>query len=113
MKRTIIFLAIAALVLSVFFFSMAFIKAADENEGAVENPFDATTAEDVNDFNGSAGTAVQKETILDFEEVSLYGDLQKPHGTFIPGDRDLKFESLIAMRNDFEPEMKKSADKLK
>jgi hypothetical protein len=54
----------------------------------------------------------KKKTVIDFNDVTLEGDLTKPEGSYILNRRKAKFGSLIKLRENFEPELQKSVDNL-
>jgi len=55
----------------------------------------------------------KKKTVIDFDEVLLEGELKKPAGQYITERREMKFDTLIKGRTNFEKEMLKSVDVLK
>jgi hypothetical protein len=55
---------------------------------------------------------VKKKTVIDFNEVTLEGDLTKPEGSYLLNRKRTKFGNLINLRNDFLPELQKSVDNL-
>jgi hypothetical protein len=57
-------------------------------------------------------TVFKKKTVIDFNDVTLEGDLTKPEGSYILNRRKAKFGSLIKLRENFEPELQKSVDNL-
>jgi hypothetical protein len=57
-------------------------------------------------------TVYKKKTVIDFNDVTLEGDLTKPEGSYILNRRATKFGSLIKLRADFNPELQKSVDNL-
>ncbi|AKU90567.1 hypothetical protein [Vulgatibacter incomptus] len=75
---------------------------------------------------GSAGTAfaqdrvIQEEdrvvykqkTVVDFNDVTLEGQLAKPESTYMMNRRGSNFDSLIKLRQNFVPELQKSVDNL-
>lgn len=75
---------------------------------------------------GLAGTAQAQETVIqeedrvvykqrtvvDFNDVTLEGELTKPEGTYGMARKRTSFSSLIQMRENFLPELQKSVDNL-
>jgi len=57
-------------------------------------------------------TVYQKKTVIDFNDVTLEGELTKPEGSYLLNRKKTKFGSLIRLRNDFMPELQKSVDNL-
>lgn len=55
----------------------------------------------------------KKKTEIDFEDVSVEGELKKPHGQFMVEKRQAAFNPLIKMRTDFNPEMYDSVNEVK
>ncbi len=63
---------------------------------------------------GGGGGDVQykKETVYDFEDDLVEGNLVKPDGALVGGELHGKRSSLIKIRADFIPEMLKSVEDL-
>jgi hypothetical protein len=57
-------------------------------------------------------TVYQKKTVIDFDDVTVEGELTKPEGSYVLNRRRTTFKSLIRLRDDFVPELQKSADNL-
>lgn len=57
-------------------------------------------------------TVFKKKTVIDFNDVTLEGDLTKPEGSYILNRKKTKFGSLIKLRDNFVPELQKSVDNL-
>ncbi len=57
-------------------------------------------------------TVYKKKTVIDFNDVTLEGELTKPEGSYLLNRKKTKFGSLIKLRNDFLPELQKSVDNL-
>ncbi len=57
-------------------------------------------------------TVFKKKTVIDFNDVTLEGELTKPEGSYLINRKRTKFGNLIKLRNDFLPELQKSADNL-
>ncbi|MHB1843822.1 MAG: hypothetical protein ACYCWW_03175 [Deltaproteobacteria bacterium] len=57
-------------------------------------------------------TVYKKKTVIDFNDVTLEGDLTKPEGSYILNRKKTKFGSLIKLRDNFNPELQKSVDNL-
>jgi len=55
----------------------------------------------------------KKETLLDFEDVMLEGQIKKPTGSFLMDRTKARFNSLIKMKENFNKELEKSVDLLK
>lgn len=54
----------------------------------------------------------KKKTVVDFNDVTLEGELTKPEGTYGMARKKANFSSLIKMRENFLPELQKSVDNL-
>jgi len=54
----------------------------------------------------------KKKTVVDFNDVTLEGELTKPEGTYGMARKEASFSSLIQMRQNFLPELQKSVDNL-
>ena len=52
----------------------------------------------------------KKKTVYDFDDDLVEGELQRPDGEFIDTQRRAKHSSLITIRENFIPEMLKSAE---
>ena len=55
---------------------------------------------------------VRKRTVIDFNDVTVEGELTKPEGSYVLERSPTRFDSLIRLRDDFNPELQKSADNL-
>ncbi len=55
---------------------------------------------------------VRKRTVIDFNDVTVEGELTKPEGSYLLNRNKTKFQSLIRLRDNFNPELQKSADNL-
>ncbi len=54
----------------------------------------------------------KKTTVVDFNDVTLEGELTKPEGSYMLNRRRSNFNSLIRLRDNFVPELQKSVDNL-
>lgn len=57
-------------------------------------------------------TVVRKKTVIDFTEVAVEGELTKPEGSYVLHRKKSDFQSLIKVRENFDPELQKSVDNL-
>ena len=57
-------------------------------------------------------TIYKKKTVVDFNDVTLEGDLTKPEGSYLIDKKKARFSSLIKLRSNFLPELQKSVDNL-
>ncbi|HTO99102.1 MAG TPA: hypothetical protein VMK66_18755 [Myxococcales bacterium] len=55
---------------------------------------------------------VRKRTVIDFNDVTVEGELTRPEGSYVLDRTRTHFNSLIRLRDDFNPELQKSADNL-
>ncbi|HWE22677.1 MAG TPA: hypothetical protein VG496_01940 [Myxococcales bacterium] len=55
---------------------------------------------------------VRKHTVVDFGGVTVQGELVKPEGSYVLNRNKTRFEPLIQLRNDFDAELRKSAENL-
>ena len=55
---------------------------------------------------------VRKRTVIDFNDVTVEGELTKPEGSYLLNRNQTRFQSLIKLRDNFNPELQKSADNL-
>lgn len=53
-----------------------------------------------------------KKTTIDFSDVNVEGELQRPDGSYVKNRKRTKFQQLIDMRGNFRPELHRSADAL-
>ena len=53
-----------------------------------------------------------KKTIIDFNDVTLEGELTKPEGAYLLDRKKTKFSSLIKLRDNFLNELQTSVDNL-
>ena len=54
----------------------------------------------------------KKKTVVDFNDVTLEGELTKPEGSYLVDKKKARFSSLIKLRDNFLPELQKSVDNL-
>lgn len=57
-------------------------------------------------------TVVRKKTVIDFQDVTIDGEIKKPEGSYTVGHAKTKFGNLVKLRSDFMPELQKSVDNL-
>ena len=55
-------------------------------------------------------TIVKKRTVIDFSEVAVEGELVKPEGSYSVSKRKTTFRTLIRVRDNFAPELRRSAE---
>ena len=55
---------------------------------------------------------VRKRTVVDFGDVTVEGELLKPEGSYLLHRNKTRFQPLIELRNDFDAELRRSADNL-
>ena len=55
---------------------------------------------------------VRKKTVVDFNDVTVEGELIKPEGSYLLHRNKTHFEPLIHLRDDFNAELQQSADNL-
>jgi len=55
---------------------------------------------------------VRKKTVIDFNDVTVEGELTKSEGSYLQSRSRTRFRSLIRLRDNFNPELQKSADNL-
>jgi len=51
-------------------------------------------------------------TVIDFNDVTVEGELTKPEGSYVLNRNRTRFRSLVRLRDNFNPELQKSADNL-
>ena len=57
-------------------------------------------------------TVFRKKTVIDFTDVAVEGELTKPEGSYVLHRKKSDFQSLIKVRENFDPELQKSVDNL-
>ena len=57
-------------------------------------------------------TVVRKRTVIDFSDVAVEGELIKPEGSYSVAKRKTTFKTLIRVRDNFTPELRKSVENL-
>ena len=57
-------------------------------------------------------TIVRKNTVIDFTDVAVEGELTKPEGSYLIDRNKTRFQSLVKIRDNFVPELQKSVDNL-
>lgn len=57
-------------------------------------------------------TIFRKKTVIDFTDVAVEGELTKPEGSYSVSKKKTRFDSLIKVRTDFNPELRQSVDNL-
>ena len=57
-------------------------------------------------------TVYRKKTVIDFTDVTVEGELTKPEGSYLLNRKKTDFQSLIKVRDNFNPELQKSVDNL-
>ena len=55
---------------------------------------------------------VRKRTVVDFNDVTVEGELVKPEGSYLLHRSKTRFDPLIHLRDDFNAELQQSADNL-
>ncbi len=55
----------------------------------------------------------QKQTEIDFDALELTGQMVKPQGSLIIERSNVRFNPLIELRTDFDPEMARSVNSIK
>jgi len=55
---------------------------------------------------------VRKKTTIDFTDMAVEGALTKPEGSYVLNRKKTDFQSLIRVRDNFNPELQKSVDNL-
>src|SRR5205823_15007804 len=51
-------------------------------------------------------------TVIDFNDVTVEGELARPEGSYVLNRNRTRFRSLVRLRDNFNPELQKSADNL-
>ena len=65
------------------------------------------------DDESSANVRYKKKTEIDFEDVSVDGELKKPHGAYLLDKRQSSFNPLIRLKENFNEEMVNSVNQVR
>ncbi len=52
----------------------------------------------------------KKQTVIDFSDVTIQGELTKPESSYVVNRKRTKFSQLIQIRSNFKPELFNSTD---
>lgn len=63
--------------------------------------------------SGEPEVRYRKRTEIDFEDVSIDGELKKPHGAYLLDKRQSSFNPLIRLKEDFSQEMVDSVNQVR
>jgi len=61
----------------------------------------------------AADVRYKKKTEIDFEDVSVDGELKKPHGAYLLDKRQSSFNPLIRLKENFNQEMVNSVNQIR
>ncbi len=65
------------------------------------------------DEESEADVRYKKKTEIDFEDVSVDGELKKPHGAYLLDKRQSSFNPLIRLKENFNEEMLDSVNQIR
>ncbi|MCP4868952.1 MAG: hypothetical protein GY898_09555 [Proteobacteria bacterium] len=65
------------------------------------------------DEDSDANVRYKKKTEIDFEDVSVDGELKKPHGAYLLDKRQSSFNPLIRLKENFNEEMLNSVNQVR
>ena len=65
------------------------------------------------DGEDTANVRYKKKTEIDFEDVSVDGELKKPHGAYLLDKRQSSFNPLIRLKENFNEEMVNSVNQVR
>ncbi len=57
-----------------------------------------------------AKVVYKKQTVIDFSDVTIQGELTKPESSYVVNRKRTKFSQLIQIRSNFNPELFNSVD---
>ena len=80
--------------------------------GMLAGPVGVAFAQDDTVVDPETGQVFKKKTVYDFEDDVVEGTLVKPEGDYLQSRQRGKQSSLIKIRDNFVPEMLKSAEDL-
>jgi len=63
--------------------------------------------------SGEPEVRYRKKTEIDFEDVSIDGELKKPHGAYLLDKRQSSFNPLIRLKDNFSQEMVDSVNQVR
>jgi hypothetical protein len=63
--------------------------------------------------DSDAQVRYKKKTEIDFEDVSVDGELKKPHGAYLLDKRQSSFNPLIRLKENFNEEMLNSVNQVR
>jgi hypothetical protein len=63
--------------------------------------------------NSDVEVRYKKKTEIDFEDVSVDGELKKPHGAYLLDKRQSSFNPLIRLKENFNEEMVNSVNQIR
>lgn len=72
----------------------------------------AALAQDDTIIRQADRTLYKKKTVIDFDDLSITGELTKPQGSYLLNRKKSRFTSLLKYRGDFIPELFNSTDNL-
>lgn len=78
----------------------------------VASPAVAQEKDEVKIIQEADKTVYRKKTVIDFTDVTVEGELTKPEGSYVLNRKKSDFQSLIKVRDNFNPELQKSVDNL-
>lgn len=65
------------------------------------------------DEEREAEVRYKKKTEIDFDDVSVDGELKKPHGAYLLDKRQSSFNPLIRLKENFNEEMLDSVNQIR
>jgi len=60
----------------------------------------------------STGSGAQKQTVINFEDETIQGDLTRPDGEYIEAGGKTQHSNLIKIREEFNDKVMQSVDEL-
>ena len=73
----------------------------------------AMAQDDDPDPEENSNVRYKKRTEIDFEDVSVDGELKKPHGAYLLDKRQSSFNPLIRLKENFNQEMIESVNQVR
>jgi hypothetical protein len=73
----------------------------------------AAQEEETSADEGDSNVRYKKKTEIDFEDVSVEGELKKPHGAYLLDKRQSSFNPLIRLKENFNQEMVESVNQIR
>jgi hypothetical protein len=75
--------------------------------------FNLAIASDNSDSKDEKSVVYKQKTEIDFEDLEIEGSLERPSSQLLQERKGAKFNPLIKLRENWDPEMEQSIDEIK